>query len=245
MNDVSGLSVLVIQHLPHEDAGLLGQVMDQAGITPDVWQAWTDRAVPDDPWKYDAVVALGGDMNTDDDADWPHLPDVRRLLGDAVRHDVPVLGLCLGAQLLAEATGGSVTHGRPEIGYVPIHRTPAGHCHPVVSAVADHTPFFNAHGDYITPPPGATVLAHSSRTPVHAFSLGSALALQYHPEVDATVVAGYVKAPGVAAYLTANGWTPEALSAAARSHDDAHRASGTTLFTAWLAGLTAPAKQSR
>ncbi len=231
------MHVLVIQNLAHEHAGVLGEVLAVAGVQTTTCRAWTGVPVPSDPTAYDAVVVLGGDMNTDEDEAWPHLQAVRDLLAAAAEESVPVLAICLGAQLLAEALGGSVQHGQPEIGYIPIRHTPSGDLHPVIAAVPDGTPFFNAHADYITAPPHATLLAFSDEAAVHAFEVGRCLGLQFHPEIDASFVAAYVEAEGVEAYLADNGWTGEDLLTVARRHNEAHRAAGRRLFAAWLADL--------
>jgi GMP synthase (glutamine-hydrolysing) len=224
------VTVLVIQHLPHEHSGVLGEVLAVAGVPVVTCRAWTGVPVPADPTGYDAIVVLGGDMNTDEEDQWPHLAAVRELLAEAVEHTVPVLAICLGAQLLAEAVGGEVHHGTPEIGYIPIRWTPSGSRHPVLSVVAD---------DFISVPSRATLLAFSDAAAVHAFEVGSALGLQFHPEIDASFVAAYVEAEGVAAYLSDNGWTPEALLTAARRHNETHRLAGRRLFTAWLTDVGA------
>lgn len=228
------MSVLVVQNLPHEHAGVLGEALVVAGLPVTCWRAWASAATPPPLDVHDALVVLGGDMNTDEDDRWPHLHVARHLLVRAVEAEMPVLALCLGAQLLAEATGGSVRHGVPEIGWIPIRRTAAGDDDQVLSAVPDATPFFNAHADHIDMPPDATLLAISDDTAVHAFRVGTALGLQFHPEIDASFVAAYVEADGVAAYLGANGWTPEGLVTEARRRNAAHRAAGLALFRAWI-----------
>ena len=228
------MSVLLIQHLPHEHEGVLGEVLVARGVPHTRWRAWAAPAALPELDRHDAIVVLGGDMNTDEDDRWPHLAVVRTLLTQAIEDDQPVLGLCLGAQLLAEATGGSVRHGRPEIGWIPIELTEAGRAERVLAANPDRTPFFNAHADHILPPPDARVLATSAETEVHAFRVGSGLGLQFHPEIDASFVAGYVEADGVGDYLAANGWSPEALVTEARRRNDAHRAAGAALFHAWV-----------
>lgn len=231
--------VLVVQHLPHEHSGVLGEVLELRGADVRLVRAWTGQPVPTAARGHDAVVVLGGDMDTDQDDRWPHLRDARALLADAVATGVPALGICLGAQLLAEATGGSVHHGRPEVGYVPVRHTPSGRAHPVIGAVADGTPLFNAHRDHITAPPGATLLAYSDDVAVHAFAVGTGLGLQHHPEFDASMVAGYVEVDGVAEHLAAAGWRAEALLAEARRRNAAHRAAGAAVFGVWLDAVTA------
>ncbi len=235
--------VLVVQHLPHEHEGVLGEVLAASGVPTVRWRAWTEPDLPPALDDVAAMVVLGGDMNTDEGDRWPHLHVVRDLLARAVEADLPTLAICLGAQLLAEATGGSVAHGTPEIGWIPIEATPAGASDPVVGAVPSGTRFFNAHADFITAPPQAALLARSADCAVHAFRVGSALGLQYHPEIDASFVAGYVEAPGVEAYLGANGWTPEGLVHEARLRNAEHRRDGAALFTAWVRALdgTTPA----
>lgn len=226
--------IAVLEHLPHEHAGVLTGVLDRRGVGWRTVRLHAGEPVPE-PGQLGGLVVLGGDMNTDEDDRHPHLADERRLLGACVAAALPVLGICLGAQLLAEATGGRVTHERPEIGFVPVHRTAAGDADALLSAFPDGSVTFNAHGDAITPGADAVVLARSADTPVHAFRVGeSAWGVQFHPEFDADLVAGYVRAPGVGAYLRANGWEPDALLAEARRQDQAHRRMGAALFDRWV-----------
>ena len=233
----AGRPLQVVQHLPHEHEGVLGEAIVARGIPLRRWRAWADPTAVPDLGDAAGLVVLGGDMNTDEEDRWPHLGPVRTLLADAVEKGVPTLALCLGAQLLAEASGGSVRHGTPEIGWVPLRQTAEGAADPIVGALPDGTAFFNAHADFITLPEGATLLASSADAPVHAFRVGAALGLQHHPEIDASFVAGYVEAPGVADYLEANGWTPEALVAEARRRNADHRRDGLRRFDAWLDSL--------
>ncbi len=239
------MRVLVLRHLAHEHAGVLGEVLVTAHTDIDERRLWEGDPVPADPAVFDAIAVLGGDMDTDEDAHYPFLAEERRLLEQAVARGVPTLGLCLGAQLLAEATGGSVAPGVPEIGWLPIRRTAAGTADPVLSALDEAVPFFNAHRDHITLGPDATLLAWSTGADatagppphgasVHAFRVGAALGLQFHPEIDASFVAAYVEAEGVADYLAAHGWTPERLVAGARHVNARHRAAGQELLAAWL-----------
>jgi GMP synthase (glutamine-hydrolysing) len=225
--------VLVVQHTPQSHPGVLGEVLSVRGCTTTVWHAWREPqslGVAD----VDAVAVMGGVMNTDEEEDWPHLRAVRELLGEAVASDVPALGICLGAQLLAEATGGSVSHGQPEIGWVDVTATPSGRTDPVIGPTVGAAQWFSWHGDRIHLPRGATLLASSDDTPVQAFGIGSALGLQYHPEIDASFVAAFVASEGIDAVLEATGWTAKALVEEARRRNEVHRAGGRAVFGAWV-----------
>jgi GMP synthase-like glutamine amidotransferase len=227
--------IAVLEHFPHEHAGVLGQVLDASGVPWHTVRLHAGEPVPGDPGALAGLVVLGGDMNTDEDDRYPHLAEERALLAASVAAGTPVLGLCLGAQLLAEATGGRVAHGQPEIGFVPVERTAAGRADALLEVFTDGSPTFNAHADVIAVGPDAVVLASSAQTLVHAFRVGpSAWGVQFHPEFEAAMVTGYVQAPGVPAYLRANGWEPEALLAEARRHDASHRRMGAALLERWV-----------
>ena len=235
-------TVRVIQHLPHEHAGVLGEVLTVLGVDTHTVRAWTGEAIPQTTEDVAALVVLGGDMNTDESEAWPHLDAVRTSLTNAVEAGTPTLGLCLGAQLLAEATGGSVSHGTPEIGYPPVRLTPSGRTHPVLGvlqgwsdplAESPGAPVFNAHADQIALPPSAQLLAFSDATPVHAFEVGSALGLQFHAEIDASYVAAYIATDGIEEYLAASNWSGQELLVEAQRRNTAHRALGQAIFAAW------------
>ncbi|RMI31563.1 type 1 glutamine amidotransferase, partial [Streptomyces triticirhizae] len=145
--------------------------------------------VPEDPEGHDAVVLLGGGFLPDDDARRPWLARERRLARRAVADGVPLLGICLGAQLLAAAHGGTVRgeHGTPERGSHPVTRRPEAVDDPLLGSLPATFPVIQNHRDQITHlPPGAVHLASSPLCPVQAFRLGPlAWGTQFHPEVGA------------------------------------------------------------
>jgi GMP synthase (glutamine-hydrolysing) len=139
------------------------------------------------------VVAMGGPMNVDDPAH-PGLAEEREWIAEAVARRMPVLGICLGAQLLARSLGARVVRGeRPEIGFAHIDvRDPHD---PVVGAMAPETTVFHWHGDVFELPEGAVSLASSARTEHQAFRYGNAWGLLFHPEADAALVESWMEVP--------------------------------------------------
>jgi GMP synthase-like glutamine amidotransferase len=226
--------VTVLQHGPWGGPGVVGRQLVERGVELDVRKVYDGDDVPDDP--PEALIVLGGQMCTDEKAAYPFLEKETVLLGKCVASETPTLGICLGAQLLAEATGGSVRHDVPEIGFPAVRRTQAGREDPVLSAFTDGTPTFNAHRDFIAAGPDAVVLAESDRAPVHAFRVGPrAYGLQFHPEMDAPQVERYASADQPGAYLRRHGCEPSNLIALAKRHDADHVQMGRQLADRWLA----------
>ncbi|UED88769.1 type 1 glutamine amidotransferase [Streptomyces profundus] len=179
---------------------------------------------PDTPDGYEGVVLLGGGFLPDDDAGRPWLAGERRLARRAVAGGVPLLGICLGAQLLAAAHGGTVEgdHGTPERGSHQVTRRPEAGGDPLLRALPAVFPVIQNHRDQITAlPAGAVHLAASPLCPVQAFRLGaSAWGVQFHPEVGAARLAHWN-----AAALAEDGLDLSALHAEAeRREPDSARA---------------------
>jgi GMP synthase-like glutamine amidotransferase len=231
--------VTVLQHGPWGGPGVIGEQLRARGVDLDVRHVYAGDAVPSAP--PDALMVMGGQMCTDEKDAYPFLQREAELLAACVIADTPTLGICLGAQLLGEVTGGSVRHDTPEIGFAKVRLTAAGRDDPLLAAFADGTPTFNAHRDFITAGPGATVLAYSDRSPVHVLRAGRRVyGIQFHPEMDADRVATYCNADHPGAYLRRHGWEPKALIALAERHTDAHARMGRELADRWLDRVVAP-----
>lgn len=173
--------VPLIVHAEGTDTAWLEQVLREFGAAPRVVRA--DRGEPL-PGLDDVVgvVVLGGPMGAYEADRYPFLTDSMRLLERLVEREVPALAICLGAQLLATALGGRAYpgHGR-EWGYIPVRLTDAGRADPVLGGFeGEHLSF---HADTFDPPAGSEVLAESPAYP-QAFRVGSALGLQFHPEMS-------------------------------------------------------------
>jgi GMP synthase-like glutamine amidotransferase len=140
-----------------------------------------------DPRQYDAVVPLGADWSTSDIRLTTWLLPELLLLRAAHQARIPVLGVCFGSQLLALALGGTVGKAaRPEIGWHPVEAS---------DPRIEPGPWFQWHYDCWCPPPGARVLARNKTGP-QAFSMGTALGVQFHPEVTLTVVKEWLEGGG-------------------------------------------------
>jgi GMP synthase (glutamine-hydrolysing) len=140
------------------------------------------------------AVLMGGPMNVDDVARYPDLAREHEWIEELLAADVPLLGVCLGAQLLARALGAAVRPGpEPEIGWAPIEVIAADD--PIVGPLAPSTTVLHWHGDAFDLPAGAELLARSARTEVQAFRRGSAYGLLFHAEADAALVDRWLSEP--------------------------------------------------
>ena len=138
-----------------------------------------------DPSDFAALIAMGGNAHAWQADEVPALRDECRLLRDAVEAEVPVLGICLGGQLLASALGGEVrAAAEPEIGWLRITPTDRAREDPVFCVLEDPAGVYQWHSDVFEPPPEASVLAQSEASPNQAFRVDGAEAwgIQFHPE---------------------------------------------------------------
>ncbi|MEZ5115446.1 MAG: type 1 glutamine amidotransferase [Candidatus Nanopelagicales bacterium] len=195
-------TVLAIQSDPTDPPGLVGEWLAEVGIAVTVVHAHAGEPVPSTvPDGIHGLLPLGGAMAAWEDEVAPWLPDTRALLADAVDRGVPVLGLCLGGQLLAGATGGRLGVAPvAEVGVVTVGPTADAAADEVFARVpgsgdpATRLPAAQWHGDAILDlPDGAVLLATNEACPVQAFRVGdSAWGLQFHPEVDGAIIGSWV-----------------------------------------------------
>jgi len=176
-------SLLVLQHIACEPPAAFEEELRSRGL--DVTRVELDEGDPLPDWReFPAIVVMGGPMGAYQEADHPWLVDEKRLLREAVDGDVPVWGVCLGAQLLASALGARVYPGaEPEVGLLPVELTVAAAEDPVFADAPRSFPTLQWHGDTFDLPDGATLLASSPAYPHQAFRVGRSYALQFHIEV--------------------------------------------------------------
>ena len=184
--------LLVVQHEPSSPPGLVAAAAAATGVELQVVEA-PGEPVPVALDGADGLVVLGGAMDFDETDTYPHLARTMELLADAAARSAPALGICLGAQLAAAALGGRAYPGPAgeEIGWTKVELTDAGRADPVVGALQEPAELFEWHHDTFDPPPGATLLAGGAVYPSQAFRVGSVVAVQFHPEVDGPLLAGW------------------------------------------------------
>jgi GMP synthase-like glutamine amidotransferase len=210
---------LVVEHIAEEGAGAFAEWLPAAGLALDTHRVHLDGPAPRTlPAGYDALVVMGGGMDVRDaDTTHPWLRDELALLRHAVATRVPTLGVCLGAQLLAAATGGTVEKGRvgPELGVCRLHLTDRAQADPLLHGLPPVTEAVQWHWDEVLAlPPGATLLAGSPAYPHQAFRVGErAWGLQFHPEARPSMVRRWAELD--AAGVRAAGEDPAAVAAAA------------------------------
>mgnify|MGYP001791508389 CR=1 FL=1 len=180
-------SATVIRHIAFEDLGTLEIALERKGYTIKYLEAGIDDLTDIAPTE-DILIILGGPIGAYDEEDYPFLVDELRLLEQRLKADLPTLGICLGAQLMARALGARVyPGGEKEIGWSNIVLSEVGKNSPLVNLDVENTPILHWHGDTFDLPQGATRLASSSLYENQAFSYGKAsMGLQFHPEVTQT-----------------------------------------------------------
>jgi GMP synthase (glutamine-hydrolysing) len=185
--------LLVVQFESSCPPGLLAEAAEAAGVDLELVATDLGQPVPADLDGAAGLVVLGGTMDVSDAADYPALDAAMALLRVAAGRDVPALGICLGGQLAAHALGGRAYRSPrgPEYGWIPLAFTRTGRADPVLGALASDVEVFSSHHDVFDLPPGADLLAWGGHAPNQAFRLGSVVGVQFHPEVDAAMVASW------------------------------------------------------
>ena len=225
------MTVLVLQHVDQEGPGRIATALAAAGHQIAVLRPDAGDSVPMEPGDYAGVVVLGGPMGLADADDLPFLRAEQLLVAECVLAGVPVLGVCLGAQLLAAALGSAVrTGGEWELGWHPVHLAPAAERDQLFADLPAAIPALHWHRDRFDLPPGAVGLASSATTGVQAFRFGSsAYGLLFHLEADDEQIASMAAAfPGD---VIDAGKTPEQLRDPQRQHSAARI--GRQVFGAW------------
>jgi GMP synthase (glutamine-hydrolysing) len=227
---------LVLSHIAFENLGSLDQPLRARGFEIESIDVATARFPLPQAESCDLLVVLGGPIGVYDQQDYPFLKDETACIGQRLATRKPILGICLGAQLMAAALGSRVYPGKngAEIGWSPIRATqktttPAWFAPLLEPGVS----VFHWHGDTFDLPSGARPLAQSARYANQAFAVENfALGLQFHPEVSAIALERWYV--GHACELHHAGIPAASLRQAAREHAPALEATATRFWKLWL-----------
>ena len=227
------MALLVLQHIACEPPGVYEDVLVDRGIELERILLDDGDALP--PWqRFDAIIAMGGPMSVNDEAELPWLAAEKRLIADAVRAGTPYWGVCLGVQLLAASLDARVYRGdEPEVGVLPVALTDQGRRDPVFRDLPPSFRSLQWHGDTFDLPDGAVRLAGSPAYPNQAFRFERAYGVQFHLEVSPAMAREWIDVPEYANSLEQTIGAASLLGAV-DADAEAMLAHGRALFERWL-----------
>lgn len=189
--------VVVFQHVAHKILGTLNPCLKQNGLR--IRYVNFDRNPDESPdiYKYNCLIVLGGHMGVYESDRYTHIKTECRLIEEALKKDIPILGICLGSQLLAHVLGAKVQkHSVKEVGWCDVEFLETCKNDPLFSHFDTHEKLFQLHGDTFEIPAGAVHLAKSNTCSSQAFRYGDkAYGLQFHLEVDSAMIERWLTYP--------------------------------------------------
>jgi GMP synthase-like glutamine amidotransferase len=208
-------------HAPYEGAGTFGEVLQDGGASLTTVKLYETTDAPLSESGFDLILSMGGPQDADDLAGHSWLARETEMLARAVQGGCKVLGICLGAQILARALGAELRKAQGyEIGFHPIRRTEQGGDDPILAGLKDSETVMHWHQDTFELPDGAVLLASSDATAQQAYRVGRhAYGLQFHLEVTPEHLAEWLENPGVRQQLLDAGGSPERLLEESQEHD--------------------------
>lgn len=230
--------LLVFQHVAAEPLGTLDPLIRRRGhrIRFKNFERHPDTQPKVD--RYRGLIVLGGPMNVEDREHRTHLLTEMRAIEQMLKQDKPVLGICLGAQLLAHVLGAPVRrHEAPEIGWHPLQLTDAGRADPVLAPLGDGAPVFQWHRYAFEVPSGATHLARTEGCEPQAFRHGdNAYGFQFHLEMDEALIERWLSNRAYLDELASHGHATdaEAIRAHTRQHIASMQAHADAVFNGFL-----------
>ena len=199
--------LLVFQHSAREPLGLLDPLLRRHGFRIRYVNFSREPEALPDVSRYNGLIVLGGPMNVDQAERFPHLTAEIAAIQQAIERGIPILGICLGAQLLAAALGANVRpHTVREIGWYRLHPTAAARSDPLCRHFDGSQHVFQWHAYTFDLPPGAVHLASTPTCPTQAFRFGDrAYGLQFHLEADEQLIHKWLQVPEYRAEAEASG----------------------------------------
>lgn len=225
--------VLFIQHGDTDKPGLLGEVLEGLGIPMDVLHPYLDQPVPANLGDYSGLALGGGAQGVYEQDQYPYLTQECHLVREAMAAERPVLGLCLGGQLMASALGADVRKsGRKEIGFFEVTLDEFSQYDPVWSGMPQTFITTHWHGDVFDIPPGGMKMASSAMTPNQLFRYGHSMyGLQFHLEMTPVILDEMIE--DSRDYLTEAGVDVDYMKQQGHEHLPKLRDTAATVFTRW------------
>jgi GMP synthase-like glutamine amidotransferase len=232
--------VAIMRHAPTEGPGYFATYLDRHGLPWRVVKIDEREPVPSDPRAFSGFAFMGGPMSVNDDLPW--IAPALALIRGAVATNVPVIGHCLGAQLMAKAMGGNVTRNRvKEIGWGRVDVVPDAAVERWFGTSLTSFEAFHWHGESFSIPHGATRLASSPYCENQIFALGSSLAMQCHvemtPELIQTWCMDWGKEVQALAARVSSVQTPVEMTQSLDVRVRALNAVADRLYGCWITGL--------
>lgn len=182
--------ILFIKHIDIEGPETLGTFFEQKGFKIQIVELQKGDSLPREWGELEAVISLGGPMNVYEEEKYPFLKDEDAFIKEIIDRGIPFIGICLGSQLLAKASGAKVCRSpEKEIGFFSIQINKKGKKDPLFSGLEDKIDVFQWHEDMSEIPPKAELLASSEGCPHQAFKVGPvAYGLQFHIEITGSTI---------------------------------------------------------
>lgn len=189
--------VLVFQHVANEILGTLNPALKKQGLNIRYVNFERDPEASPSVEKYNGLIVLGGYMGVYEADQYTHIKTEIKLIEQALKKNIPILGICLGAQILAHVLGSEVRKSaEKEMGWYDVELTTAGENSPLLSHFKKTEKIFQMHGDTFDIPKSCEHLAISKICPAQAFSYGTKVfGLQFHLEVDEAMILRWLNNP--------------------------------------------------
>lgn len=230
--------ILFIQHSESDQPGLLGEIMARAGLSFKICHPYAGESLPQSLEEFAGVALGGGSQSVCELEKYSYLKAEAELVKSASDLGKPVLGLCLGAQIMALALGGNVHRaGKREIGFFPVTFSPASRSDPLLHGLPNSMTPIHWHEDVIElPASGTTLLGSSELTPTQIFRCGSGMyGLQFHLEMTLELLEEWLADSGK--YLMDLGIHPSRLRLEAQRFLPALRPTADIIFSRWISTL--------
>jgi GMP synthase-like glutamine amidotransferase len=230
--------VAIFRHSPSEGPGYFATYLDRCRIPWRLVKIDAGEPVPADPREYSGLAFMGGPMSVNDALPW--IPSVLALIDGAVQADIPVLGHCLGGQLMAKALGGSVTRNPvKEIGWGPVTVEANAQARKWFGDAREFLSF-HWHGETFTIPPRATRIAASPYCANQAFALGKHLGMQCHVEMTPELIRAWCEDWGkeLVSRASPSVQTPDEIQAELEPRLRELNATAERIYDRWVEGLS-------